>query len=309
MATRVAMTTTIEDAFGSRLMTARRFPAEQRAHRFLVRCRSRTACRSPIASSPASARARRWRRRSSTIAAAASPWSSGPRAARDHQLRRARRSRRARLGARSAGGGRAAELRQPQRSDGARSAARAVVALAPRLRALGHATRVSEHIERLAARSCARRTAGSAARIRAAKARCAAIDNAPAASNEAPTMSSASLATAHRIVIVGGGAGGLPLATQLGDTLGRRGRAEVTLVDRNATHLWKPLLHEVAAGRMDADLARRRLLPMAYWHHFRFRVRGRRRARPRATRAQARRRPRRRRRRNASARTPCLTTR
>ena len=37
-----------------------------------------------------------------------------------------------------------------------------------------------------------------------------------------------------RIVIVGGGAGGLELATRLGDTLGRRGRAQVTLVDRTA---------------------------------------------------------------------------
>ena len=31
----------------------------------------------------------------------------------------------------------------------------------------------------------------------------------------------------HRIVIVGGGAGGLPLACALGDKLGRKGRAEV----------------------------------------------------------------------------------
>ena len=60
--------------------------------------------------------------------------------------------------------------------------------------------------------------------------------------------------TPHRIVIVGGGAGGLPLASRLGDQLGRRGRAEVTLVDRKDRHLWKPLLHEVAAGRMDADV-------------------------------------------------------
>ena len=38
----------------------------------------------------------------------------------------------------------------------------------------------------------------------------------------------------HRIVIVGGGAGGLELATKLGDTLGKSGRADVTLVDRAA---------------------------------------------------------------------------
>ncbi len=75
----------------------------------------------------------------------------------------------------------------------------------------------------------------------------------------------------HRIVIVGGGAAGLPLATKLGDTLGRSGRATVTLVDRFATHLWKPLLHEVAAGRMDADLHSVDYFLIAYWHHFRFR--------------------------------------
>jgi NADH dehydrogenase len=75
----------------------------------------------------------------------------------------------------------------------------------------------------------------------------------------------------HRVVVVGGGAGGLPLATSLGERLGRRGRADVTLVDQNATHLWKPLLHEVAAGRMDADAHDLDYLAIAHWHHFRFR--------------------------------------
>ena len=77
--------------------------------------------------------------------------------------------------------------------------------------------------------------------------------------------------TPHRIVIVGGGAGGLPLAVRLGDKLGRRKRAEITLVDRYATHLWKPLLHEVAAGRLDADVHGVDYLALAYWHHFKFR--------------------------------------
>ena len=53
------------------------------------------------------------------------------------------------------------------------------------------------------------------------------------------------------IVIVGGGAGGLELATELGNKLGRKGKAHITLVDRNRTHLWKPLLHEVATGSLD----------------------------------------------------------
>jgi len=76
---------------------------------------------------------------------------------------------------------------------------------------------------------------------------------------------------AHRIVIVGGGAGGLPLATTLGDRYGKGGEVQVTLVDRNATHVWKPLLHEVAAGRMDADAHALDYLAIAHWHHFRFR--------------------------------------
>ena len=73
-------------------------------------------------------------------------------------------------------------------------------------------------------------------------------------------------------MIVGGGAAGLPLATKLGRRLGRRGRATITLVDRFPTHLWKPLLHEVAAGRLDADLHDVDYFLMAHWHHFRFRV-------------------------------------
>jgi NADH dehydrogenase len=44
----------------------------------------------------------------------------------------------------------------------------------------------------------------------------------------------------HRIVIVGGGAGGLELATRLGDRMKRV--VDVTLIDRNRTHVWKPKL-------------------------------------------------------------------
>ncbi|PNH80117.1 NAD(P)/FAD-dependent oxidoreductase [Vibrio diazotrophicus] len=54
-----------------------------------------------------------------------------------------------------------------------------------------------------------------------------------------------------RIIVVGGGAGGLELATKLGRTLGRKNRADITLVDRKSSHLWKPLLHEVATGSLD----------------------------------------------------------
>lgn len=76
----------------------------------------------------------------------------------------------------------------------------------------------------------------------------------------------------HRIVIVGGGAGGLELATRLGNTLGRRGRALVTLIDRRRTHLWKPLLHEVAAGSRDLDRHEIDYLAQAHRHRFCFRL-------------------------------------
>lgn len=57
-----------------------------------------------------------------------------------------------------------------------------------------------------------------------------------------------------KIVIIGGGAGGLELATQLGHKLGRKSKAEIHLIDANHTHLWKPLLHEVATGALDSGI-------------------------------------------------------
>jgi NADH dehydrogenase len=73
-----------------------------------------------------------------------------------------------------------------------------------------------------------------------------------------------------RIVVVGGGAGGLELVTRLGRKLGRAGNAEIVLIDHATTHIWKPLLHEVAAGTLDShddDLA---YLAQASANHFRF---------------------------------------
>ena len=91
----------------------------------------------------------------------------------------------------------------------------------------------------------------------------------PLPKTDTPSTAASSL---HRIVIVGGGAGGLELATALGDRLGRRGRAEVTLVERNRTHVWKPKLHEIAAGSMDLDAHDVDYLAQAHWHHFRYRL-------------------------------------
>src|SRR6201996_2293345 len=61
------------------------------------------------------------------------------------------------------------------------------------------------------------------------------------------------MAKKTQIVVVGGGAGGLELVTRLGARFGRR-RHDIILVERNRTHIWKPLLHEVAAGSLDANL-------------------------------------------------------
>lgn len=76
----------------------------------------------------------------------------------------------------------------------------------------------------------------------------------------------------HRIVIVGGGAGGLELATRLGKTLGKRGTASVMLVDANLTHIWKPLLHEVAAGSLNSSEDELNYVAQAKWNHFEFQL-------------------------------------
>jgi NADH:quinone reductase (non-electrogenic) len=75
----------------------------------------------------------------------------------------------------------------------------------------------------------------------------------------------------HRIVVAGGGAAGLELVTWLGNRMGRRGRARITLVECARTHLWKPLLHAVAAGSMDASEHELDYLAQAHWHGFRYR--------------------------------------
>ncbi|GAB3391774.1 NAD(P)/FAD-dependent oxidoreductase [Azotobacter armeniacus] len=76
----------------------------------------------------------------------------------------------------------------------------------------------------------------------------------------------------HRIVIVGGGAGGLELATRLGRILGKRGKAEIILVDDHLTHIWKPLLHEVAAGSLNSSENELNYIAQAKWNHFEFQI-------------------------------------
>ena len=76
----------------------------------------------------------------------------------------------------------------------------------------------------------------------------------------------------QRIVIVGGGAGGLALATQLGKSLGKKKLADITLIDAARTHVWKPLLHQLAAGSFDTHAEEIEYLAQARWNHFKFRL-------------------------------------
>lgn len=76
----------------------------------------------------------------------------------------------------------------------------------------------------------------------------------------------------YQILVVGGGAGGLELATMLGNKLGKRGKAQIELIDKTRAHLWKPLLHEIAAGSMDLGVHELNYLAQSHWHHFRYRL-------------------------------------
>lgn len=86
---------------------------------------------------------------------------------------------------------------------------------------------------------------------------------------ETPSDADASL---HRVLIVGGGAAGLELATRLGRKFGRKRGASITLVDRARRHIWKPLLHEVAAGAFDLETGSVEYIAHAKRHHYRYRI-------------------------------------
>lgn len=73
-----------------------------------------------------------------------------------------------------------------------------------------------------------------------------------------------------KIVIIGGGAGGLELATDLGDKLGKNKQAEINLIDKNSYHLWKPLLHELATGVLDEQVDNIDYASQGQQHNFLF---------------------------------------
>ncbi|MGA7432828.1 MAG: NAD(P)/FAD-dependent oxidoreductase [Xanthobacteraceae bacterium] len=86
---------------------------------------------------------------------------------------------------------------------------------------------------------------------------------------ETPSTDDPSL---HRVLIVGGGAGGLRLASLLGAKLGRRRKASITLLERSRIHVWKPLLHEVASGSLDSETDALELIAHARYRHYRYRI-------------------------------------
>ena len=74
----------------------------------------------------------------------------------------------------------------------------------------------------------------------------------------------------ERIIVLGGGAGGLELVVKLGRKLRRQRDVEVVLVDKNPTHIWKPLFHEVATGSMNSYHDEAAYQMLARKHRFKF---------------------------------------
>lgn len=78
------------------------------------------------------------------------------------------------------------------------------------------------------------------------------------------------MSSKSEILIVGGGVAGLALATRLGKTLGRHGKARITLIDKSFSHVWKPMLHCFAAGTVQNENDRISFMAQASSHNFEF---------------------------------------
>ncbi len=74
----------------------------------------------------------------------------------------------------------------------------------------------------------------------------------------------------HRLVIVGGGVAGIDLATHLEGRKLDRGKLTVTLIDREGAHVWKPMLHTIAAGTANVYLQQTSYFAQAHRHGFRY---------------------------------------
>lgn len=70
------------------------------------------------------------------------------------------------------------------------------------------------------------------------------------------------------IVIVGGGVAGMEIATQLGNRLGRAKKSIITLIDKDSSHIWKPILHKIAAGTNDLSQQQVSFVAHASQHYF-----------------------------------------
>ena len=79
-------------------------------------------------------------------------------------------------------------------------------------------------------------------------------------------------ASSHEIVIVGGGVAGIHLATKLGRVARSRPDISITLVDAALTHVWKPSLHEFAAGSRGMGDDEVGFLPHSVRNHYQFRL-------------------------------------
>jgi len=74
----------------------------------------------------------------------------------------------------------------------------------------------------------------------------------------------------EHIVVVGGGAGGLELAIKLAKKFKRNASVSVSLIDCNPTHIWKPLLHEIATGSLNSNHDETSYLMLARKYRFSF---------------------------------------
>ncbi|UVC17901.1 NAD(P)/FAD-dependent oxidoreductase [Mesorhizobium onobrychidis] len=95
-------------------------------------------------------------------------------------------------------------------------------------------------------------------------------DHSAQAPNAEPLVKSTPREQRPHVIIVGGGVAGLILATRLGETLGRRGRARISLIDRSWIHVWKPMLHTFAAGTWNIYQQQVQYLAHARAHHFEY---------------------------------------
>jgi NADH dehydrogenase len=80
----------------------------------------------------------------------------------------------------------------------------------------------------------------------------------------------------HKLVIAGGGVAGIEIATAFGRRSGgaasRDGSVSVTLLDRDSAHVWKPMLHTIAAGTSDISQQQTPYIAQAFQAGFDYQV-------------------------------------